>query len=220
MSDTHVVLVRHGHARAVDLGVVAGHRGCVGLSETGRQQAEGLRDRLAATGFRADAVVTSVLPRAIETADLVAEGLGFDPAYVPHDCGLCERHPGEADGLTWDELVARYGPIDPVREPDRPMSPGGETGRAFRRRARASVEGLASRYAGGTVVAVTHGGVILAATLAFLGVAPRSFAHQLANTSVTEWVRTDDGRWLLHRFNDAAHLERSGVAATRQAPAV
>jgi probable phosphoglycerate mutase len=219
VSDTHVVLVRHGHARAVELGVVAGHRGCVGLSATGRRQAEGLRDRLVGAGFRADAVVTSVLPRAIETAEVIAEGLGVGTACIPHDCGLCERHPGEADGLTWDELVARYGPLDPVREPDRPMSPGGETGRAFRRRALAGVEALAARHAGGTVLAVTHGGVILAATLALLGVAPRSFAHELANTSVTEWVRTDDGRWLLHRFNDAAHLERSGAPASRQATA-
>jgi probable phosphoglycerate mutase len=218
VSDTRVVLVRHGHARAVELGVVAGHRGCVGLSATGRLQAEALRDRLAATDTRVDALVTSVLPRAIETAELVAEGLGIDPAYIPHDCGLCERHPGVGDGLSWDELVDRYGPLDPVREPDRPMSPGGETGRAFRRRARASVEALADRHADGTVLAVTHGGVILAVTLAFLGVSPRSFAHELANTSVTEWVRTDDGRWLLHRFNDAAHLERHRVPATRQAP--
>jgi hypothetical protein len=30
---------------------------------------------------------------------------------------------------------------------------------------------------------------------------------EIANTSLTEWVRDDSGRWLLARFNDAAHLE-------------
>ena len=205
--DTHVLLVRHGHARAVELGVVAGHAGCAGLSATGRRQAEALRDRLAAAGTRADVVVTSVLPRAIETAETIAPALGMVPTAIPHDCDLCERHPGEGDGLTWDEMVGRYGARDPFRDPDRPMSPGGESGRSFRRRARDRVQRLADEHRGRRIVVVTHGGVILAVTLGFLGLGSRSFAHDLANTSLTEWVRTRDGRWLLHRFNDAAHLE-------------
>jgi probable phosphoglycerate mutase len=206
---TRLVLVRHGHARAIETGVVAGHRGCVGLSSTGRAQAEALGDRLARAGFRPDVVATSVLPRAIETAEIVALRLGLDPATTTRDCDLCERHPGEADGLRWDELVARYGALDPVGDPDRPMSPGGESGRAFRQRAWSAVERLAAANEGRTVMAVVHGGVILAATLRFLGLAPRSFAHDLANTSLTEWVRRPGGPWLLHRFNDAAHLEGS-----------
>lgn len=205
--ETRLVLARHGHAQAVDDGVVAGHDGCKGLSSKGRGQAEALRDRLAASGFRPDAVVTSVLPRAIETAEIVATGVGADPAAVPRSCGLCERHPGEGDGLTWDDLVARYGVADPLEDPDRPLSPGGESPRAFRARVEASIAALAERHAGRTVLVVAHGGVILGATLAFLGLGPRWFAHGLANTSLTEWVRTGDGRWLLHRFNDAAHLD-------------
>lgn len=209
---TRLVLVRHGHARAVEAGVVAGHRGCVGLSGTGQAQAAALGARLAAAGFRPDVVVTSVLPRAVETAAVLAGHLGLDPVATPRDCDLCERHPGEADGLTWDELVARYGPLDPARDPDRPMSPGGESGRVFRQRVRATVERLGADHDGRTVLAVTHGGVILAATLWFLGLAPRSLAHDLANTSVTEWVRPAGRRdWLLHRFNDAAHLEGAGA---------
>jgi probable phosphoglycerate mutase len=206
--DTRLLLVRHGHARAVDDGVVAGHAGCRGLSEVGRRQAAALRDRLVAQGLRPDAVVTSVLPRAVETAEIVAGGLGLPAAGIPRLCRLCERHPGEADAATWDEVVERYGAVDPLREPDRPFSPGGETYRAFRQRVLASVAWLADEHAGQTVLAVVHGGVILAATLGFLGLGPRWFAHDLGNTSVTEWVRGGDGRWLLHRFNDAAHLEQ------------
>ncbi len=209
---TRLVLVRHGHARAVEAGVVAGHRGCVGLSGAGRAQAAALGARLAAAGFRPDVVVTSVLPRAVETAAALTPYLGLDPAVTTRDCDLCERHPGEADGLTWDQLVARYGPLDPTRVPDRPMSPGGESGRMFRQRVRATVERLGADHDGRTVLAVTHGGVILAATLWFLGLSPRSFANDLANTSVTEWVRPAGRRgWLLHRFNDAAHLEGPGA---------
>jgi 2,3-bisphosphoglycerate-dependent phosphoglycerate mutase len=204
---TRLLLVRHGHARAVETGVVAGHKGCAGLSATGRAQAEALGARLVATRFRPDVLVTSVLPRATETADILARHLRLDPATTARDCDLCERHPGEADGLTWDELRSRYGPLDPVGDPDRPMSPGGESGRSFRRRAWAAVERLAADHEGRTVMAVVHGGVILAVTLRFLGLAPRSFVHDLANTSLTEWVRPASGPWLMHRFNDAAHLD-------------
>lgn len=204
---TRLVLVRHGHARAVDTGVVAGNAGDVGLSAIGRRQAQAVGARLTHAGFRPDLVVTSVLPRAVETADIVAGHLGVDPATIPHDCDLCERHPGIADGLTWDALRATYGPLDPVRDPDRPMSPGGESGRAFRQRVRVGLAELTDTHEGRTILAVTHGGVILAATLWLLGLGPRSFAHDLANTSITEWVRPAGGAWLLHRFNDAAHLE-------------
>jgi probable phosphoglycerate mutase len=233
--DTRLVFVRHGHARAVDTGVVAGHRGCTGLSGLGRRQAEALRDRLVAAGFRADAAVTSVLPRAIETAEIVAPAVRADtdirpgpsagpsaePGNIPHLCDLCERHPGEGDGLTWDDFVERYGAIDPIDDPDRPMSPGGESYRAFRSRVEQAVARLAERYAGRTVLVVSHGGVILATTLNLLGLGPRWFSHDLQNTSLTEWVRDRDGRWLLHRFNDAAHLETLGTpiaARTATAP--
>jgi broad specificity phosphatase PhoE len=212
--ETHLVLVRHGHARAVDTGVVAGHRGCTGLSDLGHRQAEALRDRLAAARFEADALVTSVLPRAIETAEIIAPALGADPAGIPHVCDLCERHPGEGDGLTWDAFVERYGSVDPLDDPDRPMSPGGESYNAFGARVAAAITRLTERYAGRTVVVVSHGGVILATTMALLGLGPRWFSHDLRNTSITEWVRAGDGRWLLDRFNDAAHLEALTATAS------
>ena len=218
--DTRLVFVRHGHARAVDTRVVAGHRGCTGLSDLGRRQAEALRDRLEIAGFRADAVVTSVLPRAIETAEIIAPAVradaDADAPSIPQLCELCERHPGEGDGLTWDSFVERYGAIDPLEEPDRPMSPGGESARVFRSRVEQAVARLAERYAGRTVLLVSHGGVILATTLNLLGLGPRWFSHDLQNTSLTEWVRDRDGRWLLHRFNDAAHLE--ALTATTPTP--
>ena len=103
-------------------------RGYVGLSGTGRAQAAALGTRLAAAGFRPDVVVTSVLPRAVETAAVLTPYLGLDPTVTTRDCDLCERHPGEADGLTWDQLVAQYGPLDPTRVPDRPMSPAASRG--------------------------------------------------------------------------------------------
>lgn len=207
---TRLVFVRHGRAEAQDRSVVGGHEGCTGLTERGRRQVRRLGDRFQAAGFRPDAVVTSVLPRAIETASIVAEGLGVDAATIPRDCDLCERHPGEGDGLTWSAFVERYGAIDPIAQPDAEPSPGGESTNGFHARVRASVDRLSEEHEGQTVLVVCHGGVILAATLQLLGIPLGRFTPDIPHTSITEWWRDDKG-WLLARLNDTAHLEATDL---------
>src|SRR5215212_2817319 len=102
-----LILVRHGEAHAGFHGPIGGPTGCAGLTALGRQQAAALRDHLAATGaVRADVLLASVLPRAIETASIIAPGLGLE--ISDHDCDLCEVHTGEADGLDWTEYAAQY----------------------------------------------------------------------------------------------------------------
>ncbi len=75
---TRLVLVRHGEAQTHVDQVIGGHRGCTGLSELGRRQAAALRDRLASTGELASATAlwSSILPRAVETADIIAPAIG------------------------------------------------------------------------------------------------------------------------------------------------
>lgn len=198
-------------------GIVAGHDACRGLSERGRAQALGLRDRLLATGeLEPDAVHTSVLPRAIETAEILAPALGNLKAA--QDCDLCELHPGECDGLAWAEYRERYA-FDMRAEPERPMSPGGESLTSFQARVEARLRRLIRDHEGQTAVVVCHGGVIGAASLALMSHAmhrPRSFRLQPENTSMTEWFLPDesgpDEVWVLVRYNDFAHLGVSGPA--------
>lgn len=204
---TRLIFVRHGHAVVAERGIVGGHRGCTGLSETGRRQTEALRDRLVGNAFTADAIVTSVLPRAVETAEILAKGIGVPAGGIPRFCDLCERHPGEGDGLTWEAFVQRYGTFDPLAEPDRALSPGGESYNAFLRRVHGAFERVAHEHRDQTVLVVSHGGVILAGILVLFGLQPSWVTTEITNTSLTEWVRDDGGRWLLSRFNDAAHLE-------------
>ena len=63
--------------RATCQGCAWAAAGCTGLTERGGAQAEALRDRLVATGelAGADALYASVLPRAIETAEMLAPAL-------------------------------------------------------------------------------------------------------------------------------------------------
>lgn len=205
-----LILVRHGDAHAGFHGPIAGERGCQGLTDLGRRQAAALRDHLRETGrIRADALVASTLPRAVETAQIVAPGLGLEVAGHHHD--LCEVLTGEADGLEWSEYASRYGSFDMQAEPDRPFAPGGESWNGFHDRVRRTLARLAREHDGRTVVAVCHAGVIVASMRLLLGGPDRGtgIGTELrpSNTGLTEWAHhAESARWTLHSFNDASHL--------------
>src|SRR4051812_16444442 len=113
-----LILVRHGDAHAGFAGVIGGRTGCLGLTDLGRQQAAALSDYLASSHrVRADVLLASELPRATETASIIAPGFGLEA--FSQACALCEVHPGTADGLAWTEYATRYGSFDMEAEPDR-----------------------------------------------------------------------------------------------------
>lgn len=203
----HLILVRHGEAYAGFNGVIAGRRGCSGLTDHGRLQATELRDHLA-TGDRlpADVLVSSVLPRAVETAQIIAPGLGLE--LEGQYCDMCEVHTGEADGMEWSEYSSRYGGFDMEAEPDRVFAPGGDSWNSFHVRVQEMLDRMAREYRDQRVVAVCHAGVIMASLRILLGVATASDTQMRpTNTGLTEWSYDPDRqRWTLHTFNDAAHL--------------
>jgi probable phosphoglycerate mutase len=216
---TRLVLIRHGESRSTVDRVVGGHEGCAGLTDRGVLQAKALYERLARTGELAGASVllTSVLPRAIQTAEIIAPALGGLTAE--QRCELCEIHPGEGDGLTWEEFTTRYRPEGlATGNAYAPFAPGSESWGGFFVRVGEALLRAAADHPGQTVVVVCHGGVI-EGSFAALGALPlrRPFDVRIENTSLTEWsfhpAEGDLGnaghrlaRWRLDRFNDTAHL--------------
>ena len=215
MEGTRIVMIRHGESRAQELGILGGHSGCTGLSDLGRDQVGKLHDRLASTGelSEASALYTSLMPRAIETAELLAPALGG--LEVRQECDFCEGHPGEADGLTWDELATQF-PVEPGWNGNTKRAPGWETWLEMGERISRALESLVERHPGETVVVACHGGVVVHSMLHYLGLEIRPadrawFAPD--NTSLTEFrfARNpyDDEATLpvqLVRYNDHAHL--------------
>jgi probable phosphoglycerate mutase len=209
---TRIVLVRHGEAVCNVAGVVGGMLGCTGLTDLGRRQVTALSDRLAASGELegASALYSSVLPRAIETAALLRGVVGFGVGAVVQSCDLCELHPGEADGLGWQEVVDRFGVPEWDVDPARPIAPGGESWTGFVTRASGAVRQLAEDHPGELVVAAVHAGVIESTMIAFLDVPPTASRRgwvRITHASLTEWewVPTES-RWILIRFNDACGI--------------
>ncbi|HEX3461441.1 MAG TPA: histidine phosphatase family protein [Acidimicrobiales bacterium] len=227
---TRLVLVRHGEAECNVSGVCGGIKGCTGLTAKGVGQVTALADRLATTRelAGADALYASVLPRAIETAELLApalrslgpDGSFFGPApTIIAECGLCELHPGEADGLTWEEFSARFDGPDWDQHPDHPIAPGGESWTGFVLRVADALEAVAARHPGGLVVVACHAGVIEASLLSMLplvgGRAGARLQLRTRHASLTAW-EVEQGGWRLLGYNDASHLNlRDPVVAAK-----
>jgi probable phosphoglycerate mutase len=205
--ETRLVLIRHGESVAQVEGYLSGHDTCRGLSPQGRAQAEALRDRLAGSGEleSVDALYTSILPRTIETAAIVAPAFG---APTPtQECDWCEIHAGEAEGLQWDVFRERYR-VDGRYDPFSQHVPGSESWAEFSVRAGARLRRVAAEHPGERVVVVCHGGIVGASFVALGDLSfgnVRALTQDTVNTSLTEWRHTDDG-WRLVRYNDAAHL--------------
>ena len=208
---TRVVLVRHGQATCNVEGVVGGPKGCHGLSELGRRQVGALAEILAESGElrRAGALYASVLPRAVETAELLRPSIGLVgllPKILEQD-DLSELHPGQSDGMTWQEVIDTFGVPDWDVDPTRPIAPGGESWATFVPRAAGAVRAIAQRHPGGQVVLAVHAGVIESTLIAFLGIGPlvsRRGWLRIQHASVTEWEFVpDQERWVLLRFNES-----------------
>ena len=208
---TTVVLVRHGESQVTVDQVVGGHAACTGLSDRGRRQAELLRDRLVASELLREAVAlyASVLPRAVETARLIAPGVGAGRFEVAERCALCELHVGEGDGLPWAEFTQVHGQPPWDTDPSAPLSPGSESWTSFVARASAGLQAVADDHPGQLVVVACHGGVIEASFRVWGGLAEAAPGTRLRpeNTGLTIWSKADGHPWRLDRYNDSAHLD-------------
>jgi probable phosphoglycerate mutase len=205
---TRIVFIRHGQALAFTEQIVAGHA-CKGLSDHGRSQAASLRERLLRTGELRDATAfyASLMRRAHETAEIIAPGIGDGSLEIRQDCGLCEQHPGEADGILWSEYDERYGGLDTIHREDRSRigAPGSESVDMMVERVGAALERLARQHPDETIVVACHGGVVGCSFEALAGIRLGSLVRFTENTAITEWHHSVIG-WELIRYNDAAHL--------------
>jgi 2,3-bisphosphoglycerate-dependent phosphoglycerate mutase len=81
----------------------------VGLTEKGEAEAREAGRLIDESGLRPDVIHTSVLRRAIETADLAIEAAGWEDVPVVRNWRLNERHYGALQGLNKLETADEYG---------------------------------------------------------------------------------------------------------------
>lgn len=101
----NLVLVRHGQSQWNLENKFTGWVD-VELSELGIEEAQKAGQSL--KNYTFDIVFTSVLKRAIITADLITKEIGYKGDFIRNEA-LNERHYGDLQGLNKDEVGAQYG---------------------------------------------------------------------------------------------------------------
>ncbi|MEU5905220.1 histidine phosphatase family protein [Micromonospora sp. NPDC047467] len=150
---TRLIVWRHGNTDWNAANRVQGQTD-VPLNELGRDQARAAAPLLAS--LRPDAIVSSDLSRAAETADALAALTGLP---VRADARLRERHFGQWQGLHLTEVAERF-PDEYARWRAGDPAPGAdlEPLHDLGERVAAALLEAADAAHGGTVVIATHGG--------------------------------------------------------------
>lgn len=201
---TSLVLLRHGETPLSAERRFSG-LGDPELTANGLAQAAAAAARLSRDPYRLDAIVTSPLTRARQTAQAVAERAGLD---VETDDDLRETDFGAWEGHTFTEIQRRWPDeltawlADPGYAP-----PGGESFTAVAGRVARAQRRLIEKYEGRTVLVVSHVTPIKTLLRLALDAPPAALYRMhldLACLSLIEHYA--DGNPVVKSFNDTSHL--------------
>ncbi|WP_250533009.1 histidine phosphatase family protein [Caballeronia sp. AZ10_KS36] len=200
---TQVLFIRHGETDWNRVKRIQGHID-IPLSAHGVLQAEQLGARIAREG-RLDAVYTSDLLRAQQTARPFADALGLDLRLSE---GLRERNYGAFQGHDSDEISEKF-PAEYVEWQTRDPGftpPGGESLRVFFHRVIHAMEPIVAAHPGGRIACVAHGGVldcIYRFAMKLPLDAPRNWPLLNCSLNVVDY---DSGHATVMSWGDVSHL--------------
>lgn len=207
---TQILFIRHGETDWNRIKRIQGHID-IPLATTGLAQAQRLARRIASEvkeGARLDAIYSSDLQRAQQTAQPIADALGLQLQLRE---GLRERSYGAFQGHDSDEIAVRF-PDEyahwQTRDPGF-APPEGESQRTLYHRVLHAIEPLVAAHPGGRIAVVAHGGVLDCVRRFACGLsldAPRDYA--LLNTSVNVVDYADDAsKATIVSWADVSHLD-------------
>jgi broad specificity phosphatase PhoE len=196
-----LVLVRH--ALPVRLVAEEGERADPELAADGALQAEALTAWM--RGERIDALYTSPLRRARETAAPLAAKFDLQPTIV-------------ADLAEWDRDAGAYITMEELKATGHDVWHAMRDGRfddlgidveAFKARVITTLDGIAAAHPGERVLVVCHGGVINTYTADVLGLGSMLF-FEPAYTSISRVLVSRGGARSLQSLNETGHLHHLG----------
>ena len=103
-----LILLRHGESEWNLLNKFTGWTD-VDLTENGIKEAKFSGQQILKKKFTVDTIYTSLLVRAIHTAEIVSDIINIDRNDIKYDWRLNERHYGSLQGLNKSETAAKYG---------------------------------------------------------------------------------------------------------------
>lgn len=208
---TEMWLVRHGESVWNAEKRYQGHKD-IALNEMGVLQAQRLAARFAAEGVRFDAVYSSDLQRASETARILCPTLD-----VQMLAGLRELDVGDLTGHKSSEFDRLFPSLGEAlaRDPLGTKRPNGESVSDLFVRVGQTLRGMAARHPQQKLLVVGHGGTVRAGVCTALGTAEAPLEAgflwstlSVSNVSVSRILlpSSEGGRGALLSFNDTAHL--------------
>ncbi len=199
---TRLYLIRHAQSEDNVNQVISGHRQTP-LTSLGHKQARSLSWRIQWVPI--DVLVSSDLPRAVQTVDYLRSVLGKKKCV--YDARLREQSLGEHEGMEYgSEWMSRGSQgIDftPV---------GGESESTQREKIRECLYDLFDNYSGRRVAIVTHNDVLKYAVPWLTGTEHTARPHRNTALSVLDinWI----GHGTIHMLADTRHLQWSHIQAT------
>lgn len=207
MAVKRVVFIRPGETEWNKQGLWQGHV-MIPLNEHGRAQSERLAKFIRNIGL--DALYSSDLRRAMDTAEIIAEKAGLSVTY---DKRLRERHMGEWQGLTINDIIAWYPKEYEALRADRYnfVVPGGESRKQVYERVRACFdEDVASE---GTTIGLVSHTTAIKTLLDVLVAGSDPYDMKFRNMSVTTIQHVEGDKWQITQLDDVTHLEGMESAA-------
>ncbi|MBN2256280.1 MAG: histidine phosphatase family protein [Anaerolineaceae bacterium] len=200
---TTILLVRHGQTDWNKKERFRG-RADIPLNDNGMQQAEATGCHIAA-GWQPVAIYSSPLSRAVSTAEAIAHPTGINVEICQ---GLIDIDYGEWQGLAPDEVRERWPENLDLwyAQPQLAEIPGGETLQYLRSRAMKTVNELARRHDGHTIVLVGHTVINRIILLGVLGLDDGRFWHLRQEPCAINVFEYVNGEYTLVTLNDTRHL--------------
>lgn len=187
MTNTHIGLFRHGQT---DWNINMLLQGVtdIPMNSTGIEQVRAAARVLNRNEW--DLILTSPLGRARQTAEIIAEHLGFQEIHQ-QDL-LIERSFGEAEGLAYQEWKSKYSTLDEL--------PGGESKSELLARSKLLLETFTDTHPGKRILAISHGALIRTVlTIASDDQLPRE-GERLGNASLNV-VSHQDSSWSVTKYD-------------------
>jgi len=188
MNAAHICIARHGETDWNKSGILQGWLD-VPINAQGRQQAREMARSYSGTKFQA--VWSSPLARARETAEIIATALQLPPPSLLE--GLKERHFGAIQGIPKNEL-AEFNPAlleQILRRNPAAQFVGGESMDEFAERVLDALTDIAARHQGERVLVVTHGWVLDILTRHVCGLPRHAVLPVKPKNGDSVWVRVD-----------------------------
>ena len=200
--ETIIYLIRHGET---DWNREKRYQGQqdIPLNDLGRKQAFQLAKRLLNERYKIDAVYSSNLLRAKETAEIIAHH--FDLKVQVHE-GLKERHFGLLEGTKLEDFKAKY-PDLTMRDIDQYEFFRAEPFQSFKERMYNAVLEVAQNHMNGKILLISHGAAIHSFLHEITDGEFSSNSTKIVNTGITT-IQYDysNQKWSIIEINNVAHI--------------